>query len=498
MFSKILIANRGEIAVRIIRTAREMNIATVAVYSDCDRPALHVRLADEAYGLGASPSVESYLNMDRILQAAEASGAEAIHPGYGFLAENAEFARRCQDRGICFIGPSPRAMELMGEKTAARKLAVQAGVPVVPGTGTQLGDSAELERAAHAIGFPVLVKAAAGGGGKGMRLVSSPDRLASAIRDARSEAGSAFGNPAVYLEKYLQGPRHIEFQILADGLGNTVHLGERECSIQRRHQKVIEECPSPVMTEALRAGMGQAAVKMARACGYLNAGTVEFLVDSQQDFYFLEMNTRLQVEHPVTEMVTGLDLVRKQIQIAAGQPLGLRQEEVCWRGAALECRIYAEDPENGFLPSPGLIRSLRQPSGPGVREDSGIYQGWEVPIFYDPMLSKLVTWAENRAEAISRMNRALGEYQISGIKTTIPFFQTILSHPKFLSAELSTDFIEKFYRPTRSLPHRKELREVAAVGAALFASRARASEASRRDLPESPWKLWGRWNGLRK
>ena len=331
-----------------------------------------------------------------------------------------------------------------------------------------------------------------------MRLVSSPDRLASAIRDARSEAGSAFGNPAVYLEKYLQSPRHIEFQILADGLGNTVHLGERECSIQRRHQKVIEECPSPVMTEALRAGMGQAAVRMARASGYRNAGTVEFLVDSQQDFYFLEMNTRLQVEHPVTEMVTGLDLVRKQIQIAAGQPLGLRQEEVCWRGAALECRIYAEDPENGFLPSPGLIRSLRQPSGPGVREDSGIYQGWEVPVFYDPMLSKLVTWAENRAEAISRMNRALGEYQISGIKTTIPFFQTILSHPKFLSAELSTDFIEKFYRPTRSLPHRKELREVAAIGAALFASRARASDASRRDPPESPWKLWGRWNGLRK
>ena len=498
MFSKILIANRGEIAVRVMRTAREMNIATVAVYSDCDRAALHVRLADEARGLGASPSVESYLNMDRVLQAAEASGAEAIHPGYGFLSENAEFARRCRDRGICFIGPPPRAMELMGEKTAARRLAARAGVPVVPGTGPQLGDSSEAERAARDIGFPVLVKAAAGGGGKGMRLVTSPDRLASALRDARSEAGSAFGDPSVYLEKYLRSPRHIEFQVLADSRGNTIHLGERECSIQRRHQKVIEECPSPIMTEALRERMGQAAVSMARACGYRNAGTVEFLVDSQHDFYFLEMNTRLQVEHPVTEMVTGLDLVRKQIQIAAGQPLGLTQEEVRLRGAALECRIYAEDPQKGFLPSPGPIRSLRQPSGPGVREDSGIYQGWEVPVYYDPMLSKLVTWAETRSEAISRMDRALGEYRISGIKTTIPFFRNILAHPKFLSAELSTDFIEKYYRPDRSLPGREELREVAAIGAALYASRARASEAGRADRPESPWKLWGRWNGLRR
>ena len=331
-----------------------------------------------------------------------------------------------------------------------------------------------------------------------MRLVSSPERLASAMRDASSEARSAFGDPAVYLEKYLQSPRHIEFQVLADSLGNTVHLGERECSIQRRHQKVIEECPSPVMTEALRARMGRAAVGMARACGYRNAGTVEFLVDERQDFYFLEMNTRLQVEHPVTEMVTGLDLVRKQIQIAAGQPLGLKQEEVSWRGAALECRIYAEDPEKGFLPSPGLIRSLRQPSGPGVREDSGIYQGWEVPVFYDPMLSKLVTWAETRSEAISRMHRALDEYRISGIKTTIPFFRTILAHPKFLAAELGTDFIQKHYRPSGPSPGREELREVAAIGAALYASRARASDTGRRDPRESPWKLWGRWNGLRR
>ena len=498
MFSKILIANRGEIAVRVMRTAREMNIATVAVYSDCDRAALHVRLADEARGLGASPSVESYLNMDRILQAAEASGADAIHPGYGFLSENAEFARRCQDKGICFIGPPPRAMELMGEKTAARRLAARAGVPVVPGTGAQRGDSAEAEQAARDIGYPILVKAAAGGGGKGMRLVTSPDRLASAVRDAGSEARSAFGDPAVYLEKYLRSPRHIEFQVLADDHGNIVHLGERECSIQRRHQKVIEECPSPVMTGALRDRMGQAAVSMAQACGYRNAGTVEFLVDSQHNFYFLEMNTRLQVEHPVTEMVTGLDLVRKQIQIAAGQPLELRQKDVVWRGAALECRIYAEDPEKGFLPSPGLIRSLRQPSGPGVREDSGIYQGWEVPVYYDPMLSKLVTWAETRSQAISRMERALDEYRISGIKTTIPFFRTILAHPKFLSAELSTDFIDKFYRPARSLPCREELREVAAIAAALHASRGRASDTVGADPRESPWKLWGRWNGLRR
>ncbi len=498
MFSKILIANRGEITARIIRTAREMGICTVAVYSECDRPSLHVRLADEAYYLGPSPSVESYLDMDKILTVAEASGADAIHPGYGFLAENAEFARRCGERGVCFIGPSPEAMELMGEKTAARALAAQAGVPIVPGTHAELTDSAGVENVAREIGFPLLVKAAAGGGGKGMRLVRSADQLASAMRDARSEALGAFGNPAVYLEQYLRSPRHIEFQVLADSYGNTVHLGERECSIQRRHQKVMEECPSPLMTEALRSKMGQAAVKMARMCSYRNAGTVEFLVDSQQQFYFLEMNTRLQVEHPVTEMVTGLDLVRKQIQIAAGEPMGLRQEEVSWRGAALECRIYAEDPENRFLPSPGRIRNLRQPSGPGVREDSGIYQGWDVPIFYDPMLSKLVTWAETRSEAISRMSRALREYQISGIKTTIPFFQSILTHPKFLSAELGTDFIEKHYPGTHSVPPQKWFPEVAAIGAALYASQTRARDGGTGDSAESPWKLWGRWQGFRK
>ncbi len=498
MFSKILIANRGEIAARIIRTAREMDIRTVAVYSDCDRPALHVRLADEAYCLGPSPSVESYLDRDKILAVAEASGAEAIHPGYGFLAENAEFARRCGERGVCFIGPSPEAMELMGEKTAARRLASQVGVPMVPGTDTELTNSGEVESVAHEIGFPLMVKAAAGGGGKGMRLVRSADQLAAAVRDARSEALGAFGNPAVYLEKYLQSPRHIEIQVLGDSRRNVVHLGERECSIQRRHQKVIEECPSPLMTEALRSRMGEAAVKMARACSYENAGTVEFLVDSRQRFYFLEMNTRLQVEHPVTEMVTGLDLVQKQIRIAAGEPLGLRQEDISWRGAALECRIYAEDPENHFLPSPGRIRQLRQPSGPGVREDSGIYQGWEVPIFYDPLLSKVVTWAENRSEAISRMNRALREYQVSGIQTNIPFFRSILTHPKFLSADLSTDFIEKYYRGAPSVPSQKWLPEVAAIGAALFASRTRAPDGNTGAPAESPWKLWGRWNGLRK
>ena len=386
----------------------------------------------------------------------------------------------------------------MGEKTAARRLASRAGVPIVPGTDAELTDSAKVEEAAREIGFPLMVKAAAGGGGKGMRLVDSSDQLAAAMRDARSEALGAFGNSAVYLEKYLQSPRHIEIQILADGHGNTVHLGERECSIQRRHQKVIEECPSPLVTESLRSRMGEAAVSMAKACSYKNAGTVEFLVDSERRFYFLEMNTRLQVEHPVTEMVTGLDLVRKQIQIAAGEPMGLRQEDIRWRGAALECRIYAEDPENHFLPSPGVIRNLRQPSGPGVREDSGVYQGWEVPIFYDPLLSKVVTWAENRSQVISRMSRALREYHISGIKTNIPFFQSILTHPKFLSAELSTDFIEKHYRSTSPDPHEKRLSEVAAIGAALFTSRIQAAESGTGSPSESPWKLWGRWNALRK
>jgi len=498
MFNKILIANRGEIATRIIRTIREMNIRSVAVYSNCDRLALHVRLADEAYCLGPSPSLDSYLDMGKILQAAITCGADAIHPGYGFLAENAEFSGRCKENDICFIGPSAEVMELLGEKISARRAAVKSGVPVIPGMEIELTDSDRVEKIAQDIGYPVMIKAAAGGGGKGMRLVHSADQLTAGMHNARSEALSSFGNSSIYLEKYLESPRHIEIQVLGDRYGNMVHLGERECSIQRRHQKVIEECPSPLMTEVLRRQMGEAAVKVSQSCAYENAGTVEFLVDSSQRFYFLEMNTRLQVEHPVTEMVTGLDLVKKQIQIAAGEPLGLQQENISWRGSALECRIYAEDPENHFLPSPGRIERLQQPSGPGIREDSGIYEGWTVPLFYDPLLSKLVTWAENRQESISRMQRALHEYQVVGIKTNIPFFQSILSHSKFLSGDLSTDFIEKYYSGVNPSHDHESLRQVAVIGAALFASQTHPEQNKDLAQSESSWKLWGRWNSLRR
>ena len=494
MFRKILIANRGEIAVRVIRAAREMGISTVAVYSECDRAALHVRMADEACLLGPSPSQESYLNIDKVIAAAQSSHAEAIHPGYGFLSENPEFARRCAKSGVTFIGPSATAMEQVGGKIAARKTALKASIPVVPGTQGSIRNLDEALKAAAEVGFPVMIKAAAGGGGKGMRLVEGPDQLSSALRDAQSEAAAAFGDSAVYLEKLIVDPRHIEFQILADRHGNVIHLGERECSIQRRHQKVIEECPSPIMTAELRKTMGAAAIKVARACGYENAGTVEFLVDAARNFYFLEMNTRLQVEHPVTECVTGIDLVKEQLRIAAGDPLSLRQESVEWRGAALECRIYAEDPDNNFFPSPGTITLLRTPSGPGVRDDTGIYEGWTVPLFYDPLLSKLVTWGKDRHEAIVRMQRALGEYQVAGIKTNLSFFRSILAHEQFLAGALSTGFIDKYYVPGAS-PERGMLSDVAAVAAALHASLERKSIRPGQTT-DSAWKRAGRREGL--
>lgn len=498
MFKKILIANRGEIAVRIIRAAREMKIQTVAVYSECDRLSLHVRFADEAYFLGPSPALESYLDIKKILFVATSSGCDAIHPGYGFLSENPEFARQCCKKKISFIGPSPESMELMGEKIVARRTASQAGVPIVPGTNTIQEDITHTEKIGRDIGYPLMVKAAAGGGGKGMRLVSSPKELESAIRDAKSEAQAAFGNASVYIEKFIQSPRHIEIQVLADGHGNIVHLGERECSIQRRHQKVIEECPSPLMTKELRSQMGQAAIKIAQKCSYRNAGTVEFIVDSQQNFFFLEMNTRLQVEHPTTEMVTGIDLVKRQIKIAAGEKLDLQQQDIYWKGTSIECRIYAEDPENQFFPSPGTIKKLQRPSGPGVREDSGIYEGYTVPIFYDPLLSKLIVWGENRSEAIGRMQQALGEYQISGIITNINFLKSILKNDKFASADLSTDFIEKYYCGVSSGPDHKSLEEVAIIAAALFSGQTQQKVLSKFHENESPWKSWGRWNGLRK
>ncbi|MDQ1558791.1 MAG: acetyl-CoA carboxylase, biotin carboxylase subunit [Pyrinomonadaceae bacterium] len=445
MFRKILIANRGEIAVRVMRACRELDIATVAVYSEADAAALHVRLADEAYLLGPAPSSESYLRIERIIEAARAAGAEAIHPGYGFLAENAEFARACAAAGLTFIGPSPEAMELMGSKTNARRAAIAAGAPVVPGTTEALNSAEEARATAARFGYPVMLKAAAGGGGKGMRLVAGEDEIEEAFTAAQSEALAAFGDASVYLEKAVERPRHIEIQIFADAHGHTVHLGERECSIQRRHQKVIEECPSPINDPTLRAAMGASAVGVARAANYVGAGTIEFLVsDVTREFYFLEMNTRLQVEHPVTELVTGIDLVREQIMVAAGHALSFTQDDVEWRGHAIECRVYAEDPDNNFLPSPGRITHLRVPAGPNVRDDGGVYAGAEVSIYYDPMISKLAAWGRTRDEAIARMRRALAEYTVGGIKTTLPFFREVVRDEEFIAGRLDTGFIERF------------------------------------------------------
>src|SRR4030095_7129668 len=436
MFRKILIANRGEIAVRITRACRDLGISPVAVYSEADSEAVHVRGADQAVCIGPAPSTESYLNIAAIVDAAKQTGAEAVHPGYGFLAENANFARAIAEAGLVVIGPSADAMEVMGSKTSARRAAVEAGVPVVPGTIEPLRSVAEAQDQAAHFGYPVMLKAAAGGGGKGMRLVRTSSELSSAFDNAQSEAASAFGDPSLYLEKAIERPRHIEIQVFADAMGSVVHLGERECSIQRRHQKVIEECPSPINDPELRERMGEAAVKLAQAVRYLGAGTVEFLLsDNTREFYFLEMNTRLQMEHPVTELVTGLDLVREQITVAARQPLSFNQNDVTWNGHAIECRVYAEDPDNNFFPSPGRITDLRVPSGPGIRDDSGVSLNSEVSIHYDPLISKLSAWGRTRGEAIDRLRRALGEYQLVGIKTTIPFFLQIIQDDEFIAGK---------------------------------------------------------------
>jgi acetyl-CoA carboxylase, biotin carboxylase subunit len=468
MFQKVLVANRGEIAVRILRALREARIASVAVFSDADRASLAVRMADEAAYLGASPSSESYLRIDKILEAAKRHGADAIHPGYGFLSENTAFAEACAAAGVVFIGPPAEAIRKMGSKTEARKVAIAAGAPVVPGTQQALREIDEARREADRLGYPVLLKAAAGGGGKGMRRVDRPEDLESALRDARSEALRAFQNDEVYVEKVVLEPRHIEIQVLGDHHGNLIHLGERECSIQRRHQKVIEECPSPVMLQhpELRAQMGEAALKIARAAGYDNAGTLEFLVDRDRNFYFLEMNTRLQVEHPVTELATGIDLVDWQLRIAAGEQLTIRQQDVTWTGSAIECRVYAEDPDNNFMPSPGKITHLEQPSGPGIRLDSGVYAGWTVPLDYDPMLAKIAAWAPTREAAIRRMRRALSEYVIEGIRTNLAWFDEILADAAFQAGELSTAFLERFKRTPPGAPD-IETEAVAAVIAAL-------------------------------
>ncbi len=507
MFRKVLVANRGEIAVRILRALRDLTIPSVAVYSEADRKALHVRYADEAYCVGEAASAESYLRIDRILDVAKKSGAEALHPGYGFLAENAPFAKQCEAAGVTFIGPPASVIESMGSKTAARELAQKANVPVVPGTQSTLEDDAQAPSLAEAIGFPIVVKAVAGGGGKGMRVVRSQDELPGALRAARSEAASSFGDASIYLERFIEKPRHVEIQILGDRHGNLIHLGERECSVQRRHQKVIEESPSVIMTPELRAAMGEAALRVCQAVGYYSAGTVEFLVDADLNFYFLEMNTRLQVEHPVTEMVTGTDLVEAMLFIAAGEKLSLRQEDVRWSGHAIECRIYAEDPHNNFLPSPGRIEVLRTPNGPGVRDDSGVYEGYEVPLHYDPLTSNVVTWGRDRTVAYSRMRRALREYIAVGIATNVPFHREILDHPAFLAGQIDTGFIEREFE-FRDPDLDPEAARAAIIAAAVDqhfreqgmndGQRSSAASADGTAPGSSPWKLAGRRQQLQR
>ncbi len=501
MFKKILIANRGEIAVRVIRACREMGIATVAVYSDVDRASLHVRKADEAYHIGPPPAAESYLRIDKILDVAKRSGAEAIHPGYGFLAENAKFAQACADAGVKFIGPTPQSMEMMGSKTRARQEMEKAGVPFVPGTSRGLSSAEEGEQVAERIGYPIMLKAAAGGGGKGMRLVHNREDLRGALEAAQSEAQRSFGDGEVYIEKAIVNPRHIEMQVLADEHGNTVWLGERECSIQRRHQKVLEESPSPIVDAEMRRRMGEVAVKVAQAAHYTNAGTVEFLVDQQKNFYFLEMNTRLQVEHPVTELITGLDLVHLQIHIANGERLPFAQDDIRIRGHAMECRIYAEDPDNNYFPSPGKIAILLAPSGPGIRRDSGMYEGWNVPMDYDPLLAKLISYGTDREQAIQRLQRALYEYFVAGIKTNISLFRRILNDADFQAGKLDTGYLDRLLaRGEKGVQAGELAPTIAAIAAALFAvldPAARVSKNGGGGVAASNWKQAGRAEALR-
>jgi acetyl-CoA carboxylase biotin carboxylase subunit len=495
---KVLVANRGEIAVRVMRACRELGYPTVAVYSEADRAALHVLYADEAMPIGPAPSRESYLRIDRILDAAKKTGADAIHPGYGFLAENAGFARACRDAGITFIGPAPESIEAMGSKTEARQRMQAAGVPVVPGLTEAVKSFDEIEAFARSAGFPIMIKASAGGGGKGLRLVERAEDLRPAYERVTSEAQSFFGDGAVYAEKFIASPRHIEVQVLGDQHGNIVHVGERECTLQRRHQKVVEESPSPVVDRDLRERLGAMAVKAAAAVNYYSTGTIECLMGPDKEFYFLEMNTRLQVEHPVTEMVWGIDLVKAQLRVARGEPLGIAQEDLVPNGHAIECRIYAEDPSRNFAPSPGLIRELNLPQGPGIRNDNGVYAGYTVPVYYDPMLSKLICHAGTRGEAIDRMLRALQEYRVAGIQTTIPFFTFLMQHPDFRSANFDTGFLDRLL-PELDLAHRvpdEHTRDAALIGAAIMAF----EDAQKVRLPEeteSRWKQAGRIDALR-
>jgi len=497
MFKKILIANRGEIAVRVIKACREMGIFSVAVYSDVDRRSLHVQMADEAVPIGPAPAIESYLSMDRLIAAARATEAEAIHPGYGFLAENSDFALRCEKERIVFIGPSSKALELVGDKVRARQTMEKAHVPIIPGMKSIPKDMSEYEAAARKLGYPVMIKASAGGGGKGMRIICGEQELRPGLEAGRREAKSAFGDESVYLEKYIEEPRHVEFQILADNYGNSVHLFERECSIQRRHQKIVEESPSQALDPKLRTKMGETAKKVVAAAGYNNAGTVEFLLDKNKNFFFLEVNARLQVEHPVTELCTGVDLVHQQIRIAAGEKLSFRQADLAQRGHALECRIYAEDPTNNFLPSSGKILFLKEPKGPGVRHDCGIYSGWEVPIYYDPILAKLIVWAENRESACRRMLAALDDYAILGISTSIGFLKDIISHPEFKAGRTNTGFIKNHFEDWREREKGGDPLRLALAAAAFDAlnsgpSGKRAAGETQKTAV-SPWQTLGHW-----
>jgi acetyl-CoA carboxylase biotin carboxylase subunit len=492
---RVLVANRGEIAVRVIRACREADIPTVAVYSEADRTSLHVQMADQAVCIGPPPPVESYLNIDTILQAARKTGAAAIHPGYGFLAESAQFAARCEQAGLTFIGPTAEALSLVGDKVASRRTMSKAGIPIIPGMRSKGKDPDRFVAEAKKIGYPVLIKASAGGGGKGMMVVNSSGQLREAVEASMRVAGGAFGDAAVYLEKYLPAPRHVEFQVLADTHGNVVHLYERECSIQRRHQKIVEETPSVALDKKLRTRMGEAAVAAVKASGYTNAGTVEFLLDQEGKFYFLEVNARLQVEHPITELTTGVDLVRQQLQVAMGKKLPFDQEDIVRRGHAIECRIYAEDPANGFMPSSGRVLFLKEPSGPGVRHDCGIYSGCEVPVHYDPILSKVIVWAEDREAARKRMLSALSELVIMGIHTTVPFLQDVMAHPEFAAGNTHTDFIEKYMFPWKEMVDEQMLDIILTTAAIDSQNRSRPSSSvpSRPQRQLSPWVTGGGW-----
>jgi acetyl-CoA carboxylase biotin carboxylase subunit len=502
MFNKVLVANRGEIAVRVIRACRELGMQTVAVYSEADRTALHVRQAEEAYLLGPAAARDSYLRGDKIIAIAKKSGAGAIHPGYGFLAERDDFAQAVEDAGLVFIGPRPTAIAAMGDKAVARATVTAAGVPVVPGTEGEgdLSDE-ELLKLAPGIGFPLLIKATAGGGGKGMREVRTLEQMPGLLDSARREAEASFGDGNVYLEKLIEGARHIEFQILADSHGNVIHLGERECSLQRRHQKLLEEAPSPFMNPDLRVRMGQVACKAAQSVDYLNAGTIEFLVDKDENFYFLEMNTRLQVEHPVTELVTGIDIVKEQIRIARGRKLRYTQDDIQLNGWAMECRVNAEDPYTNFVPSTGVLNSVIPPSGPGVRVDTGVYAGFEISPYYDSLISKLICWGETRGETILRMRRALEEYRILGVKTNIPFHQNIMDSHRFIAGSFDTRFVEERFSMDTPEEEREHLMTIAAVMATLVAHREgqQAAQIVRRGKRDtSNWKWVSRWERMNR